>query len=255
MLNKPLNHSRYLEGTSLEFDVRVDDPDLPHGDLLVVTVESNLSGILAIFTTTENVKFTSMGLMIGTHRITVTAYDGEVAISSWTEIIIEEEVVIPPEVSESTNWSLLGGVAIALLIAIVLVVFLLKGRGASEPEVGPTHGPSSDGEPIPPSGGYGVSGTGEPPAPLVDAPPPDPEQLAEEILEMLKALPRALPSELWGWGVEDLARVVATSERGVAPDGADIVSIDGKWYYADHGDENRFMEPVGAGQPDQGVGV
>ena len=60
-------------------------------------------------------------------------------------------------------------------------------------------------------------------------------------MRTLTQLPQGLPTTLWGWDMNELARAVMDGERRTSPDGAPLVRIKGKWYNADRTNVGVFM--------------
>jgi hypothetical protein len=98
----------------------------------------------------------------------------------------------------------------------------------------------------------------EPPPMTTDVPGMDPLELAEareerEVMKALNQLPHGLPNTLWSWDMVALSRRIISGEKRTAPNGTQLVNVDGKWYEADRTNVERFMreytEPVPSGEP------
>jgi len=81
------------------------------------------------------------------------------------------------------------------------------------------------------------------PAPLSEVDEADRERTREvrEVMRALTQLPQGLPTTLWGWDMNELARTVVDSERRTVPDGTQLVKIKGRWYNADRTNVGVFM--------------
>ena len=72
--------------------------------------------------------------------------------------------------------------------------------------------------------------------------PPTAEELEErqhsvevrEVMNALTAMPRGLPTTLWGKDIAKLGREIVDGPKKEAPDGTLLVQVDGRWYAADH---------------------
>ena len=114
---QPLNNSKSQEGDDITFEVTCDDVD---DTTVYMTFQSDLSGIFKVGNVIDHIKFKSSFLDVGTHRITVTADDGDVKRSRW--IIIEVE-----EPSSSNEGDSVDSVNLPLIIcaSLSLVAFVL----------------------------------------------------------------------------------------------------------------------------------
>ncbi len=75
----PGESSKHHVGTPITFRVAVDDPDLMYGELVTLTVISNVSGVLFSIEPGDDVEFTTDALDPGRHLITAIVDDG-----TWT---------------------------------------------------------------------------------------------------------------------------------------------------------------------------
>ena len=119
----PSNHSSWAQGHPLELRAAVSDPDLPAGQVLWVIWSSNASGILdnSTWNGTPTARFAN--LPIGTHRLTVTVWDGEFARSAWVEVTIAPPPA-PPE--EGPGWPRVAtGMGLAIIALVVVVSALV----------------------------------------------------------------------------------------------------------------------------------
>ncbi len=72
--------------------------------------------------------------------------------------------------------------------------------------------------------------------------PPTAEELEErqhsvevrEVMNALTAMPRGLPTALWGKDIAELGREIVDGPKKESPDGTILVQVDGRWYAADH---------------------
>jgi len=84
---------------------------------------------------------------------------------------------------------------------------------------------------------------------LEDVQAPTAEELADrqhsvevrEVMKGLTAMPRGLPTSLWGKDIPELARQIVDGPKKKTRDGTMIVEIDGKWYNADHTNGSSFL--------------
>ncbi len=68
----------------------------------------------------------------------------------------------------------------------------------------------------------------------------------KEIMKTLTQLPNGLPATLSAWDLTELARAAVVGEKRTSEDGRSIVSITGRWYYADRKDLGTFMREARA---------
>jgi hypothetical protein len=91
---------------------------------------------------------------------------------------------------------------------------------------------------------------------LEDVEPPSEEDLAQrahdrEVREVMKALtqlPRGLPIYLSNKEMSQLASEIIDGPKRTAPDGTELVEIDGVWYTADHRKTGKFLQIWKEGQ-------
>ncbi|MCJ2540015.1 MAG: hypothetical protein LN414_01950, partial [Candidatus Thermoplasmatota archaeon] len=69
------------------------------------------------------------------------------------------------------------------------------------------------------------------------------ESLKRKYQNTIGRLPYGIPSkELADWDWMDLAVALATGEKRTLPDGIEVTSIEGRWYYSDPEDSNTFLK-------------
>jgi hypothetical protein len=268
VIRSPLNHSTYTPGVNIRFEVDVHDPDMVHGQVLNVTWSSHLSGWLRTISSDDELVFYTR-LEEGVHMISVTVSDGEYERSRWIEVTIHEEETEPPDGGNGSSvilWSVICMTSvITLIIVIVIVMMARKAARAMEPppEI-PTMPTYTYGEPtlsraktpdwrreqypivqLPPRRPPPPK---EPPAPPVES-PAETEAIRDtlnrrmrEVMGALEDLPYELPPSLEGMDPTSLVIAIIGGEMMDAPDGAPLVRIDGRWYYADLEDPSTFMQ-------------
>ena len=81
------------------------------------------------------------------------------------------------------------------------------------------------------------------PAPVTLEDEADRERTREvrEVMRALTQLPQGLPTTLWGWDMNELARAIVDGERRTAADGTQLVKIKGKWYNGDRTNVGVFV--------------
>ncbi len=170
-------------------------------------------------------------------------------------------------------------IVIILVVLAVIGVLLARGRGRREEEAPPPPLPAEPPvsvvvqEQAPPPA---VAPTQMPAGTAAQAeaagwapepeptPPPEPEPAPElepvavpteeelaarehatqvrEVMKSLTQLPRGLPTALWGMDMAILAKEIVDGPRKTAPDGSELVEIDGKWYTCDHTHVGSFLQ-------------
>jgi hypothetical protein len=140
-LNDPVEVPRIIsptEGETYKWNQSVglrgvcSDPDIKHGQELVYSWTSNVSGDLG-FGPNLNYRFVDSGK----HLITLTVTDGEFSQQVSINITVGAEPVPPPPDNNGGGDSgipmeLLIGILIAIVVAVLLAVIIVKRRGAEE---------------------------------------------------------------------------------------------------------------------------
>jgi hypothetical protein len=282
LLILPYNHSTAEEGTSVMFRVEVFDPDKTHGQVVTVTWDSNRSGRIGIRSTPEALSFTTDQLPQGDHRITVTASDGEFTRTAWFDLVVLERYVPPPEEEPDPFIQTTAGMSLVILVVVIVLVTVAiavwMGRRAEERAPVPSEPPpvdkreelealageldaiataleadrAADTAPSSPPPGTAVPAAAALVPELTEPAPLTAEQEAErehtkevrEVMKILTQLPRGLPTALWGMDINALAREIVDGPKKVAPDGAPLVQVGGKWYVADVANVGTFLNEV-----------
>ncbi len=288
---RPKNHTRIEEGNNITFGVEVYDPDMDQGDVLTVTWESNISGLLKTLTTRSALQFMTDQLAVGTHRITVKVTDGEYESEAWLEVEVIKGQKPNGNGNENGNGNgevplverPIGIAAIAiivLLVALVVINLMISARRRREAEAKvvveppepPVEEPTEEGEEVKAPSKEDLrelhaelgklaseleASKGEEAAPpeepeqldIETVTPPTEEDLADrahagvvrEVMKLLTQLPRGMPTTLWGKDIATLAREIVDGPKKTAPDGATLVEVEGRWYYADHTKLGTFL--------------
>jgi hypothetical protein len=114
----PGDLSKHHVGTPVTFRVAVDDPDLRYGELVTLTVISNVSGVLFTIETGEDVEFTTDALEPGRHRITAIVDDGTWTARSAMTLVVTADPEAPPVWEPPDETRLL---LVLLVVAMVLL--------------------------------------------------------------------------------------------------------------------------------------
>jgi len=133
---KPGNHTYHEEGTEILFSAEVFDLDMKHGQELLVTWESNISGILFTNSTGSTSTFSVSDLPAGDHIISVRASDGEHERSAWVEIYVVD-VGDPSNDRTGSGNGMIGWITVLVIIASVMAILLIlfkMGFGPSKDE-------------------------------------------------------------------------------------------------------------------------
>lgn len=118
----PQNGSRYREGRPIAFTVGVSDPDIIHDQVLIVTWESDRTGMIGSTSTRGLGTFTTDLLPPGDHLITITVDDGEYTRKAWLRLTVVEGEGPSTPPSSSDLWLYMLFVAIfAVMISIGFV--------------------------------------------------------------------------------------------------------------------------------------
>ena len=123
----PESGSRYPEGRPISFTVRVSDPDIIHDQVLIVTWESDRTGMIGSTSTRGLASFTTDLLPPGYLVITITVHDGEYTNAAWLELIVVEgeDPSTPP--SSSTLWLYL--LFVVIFLVMIIIGFVAGSRG------------------------------------------------------------------------------------------------------------------------------
>ena len=123
----PKSGSRYLEGRPISFTVRVSDPDIIHDQVLIVTWESDRTGMIGSASTRGLASITTDLLPPGNHRITMTVDDGEYTNTTWLEltVVAGEDPSTPP--SSSNLW--LYVLFVAIFLVMITIGYVAGSRG------------------------------------------------------------------------------------------------------------------------------
>jgi hypothetical protein len=274
---EPINNTKVDRGTSVDFWVQVDDPDLVYGDVLTVVWSSNISGVLMTRTSDEKLKFATRLLEPGNHKITVSVSDGAFEREAWISITVQK---VPPTVTNGDGGgeglSLLVGMAALFTVVFVggLVFFLLMGKRGitrrgredrvidaapegwepAEPKKAPPFRLKSIDE-VRKKAGY-QHPPGPPKVELPPKPPPpetpevtpeEKEQMKEykeyrDVLSSLFQMPRGMPHTLTGWDYEKLAKAIIEGDKWLTEDGTPLVRIKNRWYIADRTNVGNFLQ-------------
>jgi len=115
----PKNNSRWKEGEEISFTVKVDDPDIDHGEVLNVTWTSDVTGPLGTMGTQEMANLRRSNLPVGTHRITITVSDGTFERKETLVItVVERDEPSPPPDTSALWLYLLFAVIFLMMVAI-----------------------------------------------------------------------------------------------------------------------------------------
>ena len=132
-ITSPLSGEKFKVNQSFSLVAFADDPDIPHGQVLLYVWSSNISGELG-----RGPSITVQILEPGTHEITVTVSDPDFSKSTFIMLYIEpKEVVGPPDdddplpTTDDTNWIMIAGILIALVI-VGAVLFMVIGKKRTE---------------------------------------------------------------------------------------------------------------------------
>ncbi len=117
----PGESSKHHVGTPITFRVAVDDPDLMYGELVTLTVISNVSGVLFSIETGDDVEFTTDALDPGRHLITAIVDDGTWSARGEMTLVVTADPEAPPvwEPPDVTR----------LLLALLVVALVLLAIG------------------------------------------------------------------------------------------------------------------------------
>ena len=123
----PESGSRYPEGRPISFTVRVSDPDIIHDQVLIVTWESDRTGMIGSTSTRGLASFTTDLLPPGDHLILITVDDGEYTKQTRLELTVVEgeDPSTPP--SSSNLW--LYVLFVAIFLVMITIGFVAGSRG------------------------------------------------------------------------------------------------------------------------------
>ena len=132
MIGQPMSGAYYKVNQSFSLVGYCEDPDIRFGQELEFIWTSNISGELG-----RGSSITARLLQAGTHRITLTVRDPDYEKTTSIELHIEprDDVTPPPPdddvVDPGTNWAIVAGIVIALVIMGV-VLFVATGKRRTE---------------------------------------------------------------------------------------------------------------------------
>jgi len=278
---KPSNHTIVDQGVNVTFSVSVDDPDIMFGQVMTVTWLSNISGTFMTLTSEVDLSFLKDDLPVGVHNITIHVTDGEHVREVWFILEVMEPYVAPPPPEKEPFLQTTSGIGLMILVvlAVVVVAVFLTTRSRKEDE---TEDKPRDEEEIIADVDDGsqkdeMAALGDELGRLADeleasmtveadatarapvAPPqeeleevdlPSAETMADreharqirEVMKALTQLPRGLPIYLSNKEMSQLASEITDGPKRTAPDGSQLVEIDGTWYNADHTATGRFLQ-------------
>ncbi len=127
----PGQSSKHNVGTPITFRVAVDDPDLRYGELLTLTVISNVSGVLFSIETGEDVEFTTDALDPGRHLITAIVDDGTWTARGEMTMVVTADPEAPPVWEPPDTTMLLLALLVVALVLLAIGFFFgqrLKAR-------------------------------------------------------------------------------------------------------------------------------
>jgi hypothetical protein len=278
---KPSNHTIVDQGVNVTFSVSVDDPDIMFGQVLTVTWLSNISGTFMTLTSEVDLSFLKDDLPVGIHNITIHVTDGEHVREVWFILEVMEPYVAPPPPEKEPFLQTTSGIGLMILVvlAVVVVTLFLVTRSRREEELEDL--PPDEEEIITEvddgSQKNEMAALGDELGRLADeleasktadadatvqapvAPPqeeleevevPSAETMAErehdrqvrDVMKALTQLPRGLPIYLSNKEMSQLANEIIDGPKRTAPDGSQLVEIDGTWYTADHTATGRFLQ-------------
>ena len=129
-ITSPLSGEKFKVNQSFSLVAICDDPDIQFGQVLEYVWTSNISGELG-----RGASITVQILEPGTHEITVTVSDPDYTKSTFIVLYIEpKEVVGPPpdpdpiETPEGTNWIMIAGILVALVVVGAVLVMVIGKR-------------------------------------------------------------------------------------------------------------------------------
>lgn len=118
----PANGSSFKRGTMVNFSVNVTDPDLPIGDILMVSWSSEGTGMLAGRQGSGVLGFDTPDIPVGKHMIHIVVSDGELEDGTWIEINIVKPPPEEPDIrATEVFWLVLIVIAILTGIAVAYI--------------------------------------------------------------------------------------------------------------------------------------
>jgi hypothetical protein len=138
----PLNHSVFMEGDNITFDVSVFDPDQELGQVLNVKWSTNVTGSFMERRTDEAMDFVVTTFQPGMYHVDVMVTDGDLSRSVWFEFTVIEPPKPPSD--EPSFQVTVAQLSLILLVAAIVIagatmaVYRTKGdkEPAKEGEVG-----------------------------------------------------------------------------------------------------------------------
>jgi hypothetical protein len=120
----PVNGTVFEEGANITFTADFSDPDMTFGQVLTIIWRSNVSGVLAEFTSENMTSFTRNNLIPGNHLIEVTLLDDDFIKSMNVNITIKVKST-PPITNGDNREKGLRLIMIIFIIIIILSVIIL----------------------------------------------------------------------------------------------------------------------------------
>jgi len=123
LIVEPLMNTTIRRGDTIIFSVKVSDPDLPFGDVLVVTWKSDLMGELkSLESLGGELNFSTNKVTVGQHIITVTVSDGSLTATSQIELTVDKRL---DSQGDQPFYTTNAGIIIISLILSIIVVGLI----------------------------------------------------------------------------------------------------------------------------------
>ncbi len=120
----PRDGSSFDEGTPVTFRISVEDPDFIYGEMVTLTLISNISGILLTVETDREVEFTVNDLTAGTHRISAIVTDGTASARSETELLVMGKPEAQPVWGPTEDANVIV-ILVLTALALLLLGFLI----------------------------------------------------------------------------------------------------------------------------------
>jgi hypothetical protein len=115
------NGSKVNEGENVTFFIEFWDPDLVLGGTVDVMISSNISGVLAAFSTADPIEHTINMTEPGAHIITITVDDGELVDTRTLELTVVElsPPIDDPDPPSDDGSQIIGTMAVIIIIVVV----------------------------------------------------------------------------------------------------------------------------------------